>query len=430
MAETGIGFKDSAFGPFVPGIDEYQTPSRRHMTQALVHRVVQPVAVATRRRVKQHAAASRAARFVVPARVDTWIQRIVRQWCTAHLCRQLTPVAHVAFVIGIEQELRGVQLAWGGNIRWELHCGIEADVAGVRAFETLHVGQMDLADAIVTAPATPARRRSLGVGQQLRPVQQQHRSSLDLQRTRVAQVIGNVGDERQIILGTVLLADQYVLVAPIPAPGPVLVGPTQAERQLDRAVGQPLPQRPLHQRVAAEPVEVEAESADAMVCSEFGLRPQRLANTKVIEAQVAGQAWLYMALELGQGAADISPFSEALAPPGIVLFERMELGQIEGHQRSWQRGRQWRVIFGGVADRPFIGALQWTGTVGSGADATTRRRGTPAANAIQAPVAQPITQRRRHRQGTEQCAQDREGELADAGRRVAHGWNLGKRGGA
>ncbi|KAG1437601.1 hypothetical protein G6F55_014067 [Rhizopus delemar] len=34
-----------------------------------------------------------------------------------------------------------------------------------------------------------------------------------------------------------------------------------------------------------------------------------------------------MSLELRQGTADVAPFGEALAPPGIVLFERMELRQ-------------------------------------------------------------------------------------------------------
>ncbi|KAG1251714.1 hypothetical protein G6F65_018231 [Rhizopus arrhizus] len=52
MPETGIRFKNGAFRPFVPGIDEHQAPSGRYITQALVHRVVQPVAVATRRRMQ------------------------------------------------------------------------------------------------------------------------------------------------------------------------------------------------------------------------------------------------------------------------------------------------------------------------------------------------------------------------------------------
>ncbi len=47
-----------------------------------------------------------------------------------------------------------------------------------------------------------------------------------------------------------------------------------------------------------------------------------------------------MALELRRAAADVGPFGESLAPPGVVLRDRMELRQIEGDGLRQGLGRR------------------------------------------------------------------------------------------
>ena len=97
-----------------------------------------------------------------------------------------------------------------------------------------------------------------------------------------------MGDERKVVLCTVLLADQDVFIAAIPTTRPVFVGPAQAERQFDAVVGQPLPQRRFHQGATAEPIEIEAEGADAVFGGQRGLLAHHLRVAQVVEAKVGG----------------------------------------------------------------------------------------------------------------------------------------------
>ncbi|KUP01562.1 hypothetical protein AR276_02630 [Stenotrophomonas maltophilia] len=280
-----------------------------------------------------HAAAAGTTRLVVPARVHARIERIIRQWPRCDFCSQFAPVAYIAIEGRIEQPLLCRQRARVTHVRREFDGGIKADIARIRSLEALDVGQVDLAHAVVAAPAAPALGSRPGVGQQVRAIDQQHRPTLDLQCTAVAQVGRDMCDEGQIVLCAVLLADQDVVVAAVPASCPVLVGPAQAERQVDAVIGQPLTQRVLHQGAAAEPIVVEAECADAVLRSQACLVTHHLRVAQVIKAEVGRQAGLDVTLELRQGAGDVAPLGKALAPPGVVLREGMELRQVESDQR-------------------------------------------------------------------------------------------------
>ncbi len=202
-----------------------------------------------------------------------------------------------------------------------------------------------------------------------------------------------MGDEGQVVRGAVLLSDQDLAVAPVPAPGPVLVGPAQAERQVDVVVGQPLPQRILHQGAAAEPVVVEAERANAVLRGQARLVAHHLRVAQVVEAQVRRQPRLRMAFELRQRPGDVAPLGEPFAPPGVVLGERMELRQVERHQRGRQRAGQGRPGVGHMADRRLIGAVHgpddaWRGSRFRRMPAWRRRQ--QPAKTLQQAVAPPV----------------------------------------
>ena len=70
-----------------------------------------------------------------------------------------------------------------------------------------------------------------------------------------------------------------LVVAAIPAPGPVLVRPAQAEREIDVGLRQEAFQRRLHQALAAEPVVVEAERVDAVQARLLGCLVEKEATT-------------------------------------------------------------------------------------------------------------------------------------------------------
>ncbi|MNV36483.1 hypothetical protein D3C71_1279620 [compost metagenome] len=286
---------------------------------------------------------------------------------------------------------------------------------------------MDLAHAIVATPAAPTVGGGTCIGQQMGTVDQQHRQAIDLQRAPVAQIWRDVGDEGQIVFGAVLLADQDVIVAPVPAPRPVLVGPAQAERQVDAVVVQPLAQRVFHQRAAAEPVVVEAERADAILRSQTRLVTHHLRIAQVVEAEVGRQAWLHVAFELRQGTGDIAPFCKALAPPGIVLRERVELRQVERHQGSGQWRGQDAFAPGDVADRWLVGAPPQlgTGARSAGVLLSFRRRRHPVAMTGQPARAQTVALPLRQRQCPESRTQQREQGLTQAA--VGHGAHSGSR---
>ena len=120
----------------------------------------------------------------------------------------------------------------------------------------------------------------------------------------------------------------------VPAAGPVLVGPHEAEGQVDAGVVEQGFERAVEQAFAVEPVEVEHEAVQPGGAGHLGLAPERFRAFEAVVAEVAGDARLVMAGEARQGAADVGPLREAVAPPGVGFGEWGELGKVVGEDHG------------------------------------------------------------------------------------------------
>jgi len=196
-----------------------------------------------------------------------------------------------------------------------------------------------------------------------------------------------VGDEGQIVLLAVLLVDQCDAGATIPVASPAFVRPTQAERQVERGISQPLLQRFFQQCPATEPVEIEAEAFDPVFAGKSGLPMHDLGLPKVVIAKVSWNTRLPMAFELWQCVGDIVPFGEAGAPPRIVLRNGVELGQVK---RDQARGKWCWERFGAISDMPDRRChctKQWTTRGCQGGSFPMRRPGDQMRVTIEQPIA-------------------------------------------
>lgn len=144
-------------------------------------------------------------------------------------------------------------------------------------------------------------------------------------------------DEGHIVFGAVLLRHQHIVFASIPSPRPVFVGPAQAKGQIEAGIAQPVFQRCIQQALAAEPVEVAAEGAYAIVARQLHLPAQRVGLAEIIKAEVGGKPRLCVPFELRQSPRHVVPFREPRTPPRIVFRNRVKLRQIKSDQR--RRGR-------------------------------------------------------------------------------------------
>ena len=153
---------------------------------------------------------------------------------------------------------------------------------------------------------------------------------------------GETIDQRRVILRPVILGNQHVLVAAIPAPGPVLVRPHQAEREIHAGIGEHRLDRLLQQPAPVEPVEIMHEAAQPGPARQLHLAPQCRGAVQRVMPEVARHPRLVLPLEARHRPPGRSPFGKPLAPPGIVLIDGMELRQIERqHLRPPDRpGRQ------------------------------------------------------------------------------------------
>src|SRR5512134_3742996 len=88
------------------------------------------------------------ARFVVPAAVHAREQAIRRQRALAVIVRQCTPFHYLALVRWFDQALAGGDVRRCREVGREHDGSIEADIARIRALETLDIGNEDLADAV------------------------------------------------------------------------------------------------------------------------------------------------------------------------------------------------------------------------------------------------------------------------------------------
>jgi len=118
----------------------------------------------------------------------------------------------------------------------------------------------------------------------------------------------------------------------------------QAERQIEVGRLQIVVGRAFEKSSATEPVEVETESRDTVKLGKFNLTAHDLRQTQIVVAKFARHPRLVVALENRKRSRHIAPLGESLAPPLVVLNNRMELRQVIrdqpniGQRRSYDIG--------------------------------------------------------------------------------------------
>jgi len=78
-----------------------------------------------------------------------------------------------------------------------------------------------------------------------------------------------------------------------------------------------------------------------------------LVKPQVVEAELGGQPRLVVAVIHGAGGGDVRPLREPLAPPTVVLGNRVELAEIEGDEAGPRLA--WRA---GIVPCPCVAALR------------------------------------------------------------------------
>ena len=327
-----VGLQVGALGPFIPGVDADDRLAVERAGLRVPHQPFQPRLVAGGRRAVQHQAGALPAGVVVPGRGGGADQGERRRRLRQRLRHHLPVIVDLRVEVAVQHVQRRVD---GGQpadqlVRRELDRAVEAVFARVVVAEALrHHEQRVLARLRLEQPA-PAGDRVPRVRDHADAVDHQQRPAADADVAPVGEVAREAADQRQLVLGPVVLGDEDVLVGAVPAPGPVLVGPHQAERQLEPVVGEQRLQRPVQQPLAVEPVEVEHEALDAGLAGHRRLPAQHRGALQPVVAQVARDAGLVVAGEARQAARHVGPFGEALAPPLVVARHGVELRQVVG----------------------------------------------------------------------------------------------------
>ena len=336
VAVAFVRLQIGALGPFVPRVDEDETFLLDEFLARVLDDVLQPVVVGLEREILPHGVPGLAAAGIVPAEHGAAVEgvggEVGERAVFPEVVDDLLVVVIVAVVlVGLERGGR-VHLERGDHVGRELDFAVDLDeLLELVALDERAAGpDLDLADAVVAAPQAPRRERLVRVRQDLRVVDQDHGLAAAAEIAGIGDVALQVLDEVDVVFLGVVLLDQHGILLAVPRPGPVLVRPAQAEREVDLGVGDDVFERLLHELLAVEPVVVEAERRDAVGFRQCGLLLHGLHVREVVVADVAmRRARLVMAREPRHGLPRVGPFGEAFAPPFVVLGERVELRQVE-----------------------------------------------------------------------------------------------------
>ena len=243
---------------------------------------------------------------------------------------RLAVVEHAAAEAAVHPGEPGVAEIGGGDLqRRKLDRRVEAVAPRIGLVEGMDRGQMQPRQAFPLGEPPPPVRGGRRVGEQPRAVDGQERLSLDGDVARVAQGRQQVSQKPLVAFGRVPLFEEHLAVEAVPGPRPVLVGPTEAERKVRAAARQQSLHRLLEDPPAVEPIVVEAEAVDAVPAGQFGLPLEHGLVGQVVVADVGMRhARLLVAGEHRPGPPDVGPLGESLAPPGVVLGNAVELGQV------------------------------------------------------------------------------------------------------
>ena len=197
VAVAAVRLEMRAFRPFVPRVDEDEPLLGFELLLGVAARVLEHLPIASRRRVREDAAAARPARFVVPHRRDA-AEEHRRRWrlIGAAVFDQILVVVDGALELRVECGDALGRRRRTKIVRRKLHRRVEPELSRVDPVERLGADEIQIADAILAAVAAPVRCGGAGVWQQGRPVDHQHGTAADPDVARIAQHRRDLLDER------------------------------------------------------------------------------------------------------------------------------------------------------------------------------------------------------------------------------------------
>ena len=339
-AEMPVRLQIGALGPLVPGIDADERLAEERSRGRPRHQLGQPVLVGRRGGAMHHQPGALAAGIVVPAGDRGFDQREIRRRLVQRGGDHVGIGEHLGGGARIEiaQLMVARRRAADQLVRRKLDGAVEAEFRRIGGVEALRHHQHRVLAMVAAEQPAPARHGGAGVGDQPGAVDHQHRAAGDADIARVAEMPGQAVHQRPLVAAPPVLRDQHLLVRAVPAAGPVLVRPHQAEREIQRGLGQHRLDRVVEQAAAVEPVEIMHEAEQPGIARQLDLPAHGLRVGQRIMAEVARDARLVMPGEARHGAGDRRPFGESGAPPGIVLGHRMELRQVIGQNLGPPRG--------------------------------------------------------------------------------------------
>ena len=144
------------------------------------------------------------------------------------------PFHDSAVVEYIEVRISSALFSEPGPVGLEFHGSIEPGMSGIHVFagEALHLAEVEVWESRLPDLFSPHSRGIFRVGQVARTVDHEKRSALHLDITGIPECPDEPRDMLTIILLALLLPHEDFLVPAIPDPGPVLVGPAQAEGKI------------------------------------------------------------------------------------------------------------------------------------------------------------------------------------------------------
>ena len=248
------------------------------------------------------------------------------------LAHRLRVVVAIALPALLDHVARGLRLG-GMAVGREFHAGIEPQFRRRQPrrdnLHALHIGQMHARKSGLRESRPAGAGEGFRIGQFQRAIDKKKRQAVDRDRPRIACCLHRIGDHRGQRGVIIKLLDQQLARAAIPMPRPVLIGPAEAELNVDLRMRPQHLQRAIQQPPRAEIIVIDHPAIHAITRRQTGLRGQRLRQAEIVKTQIAGQMRLIMPLIARHRPRHIGPFREALAPPEIVLRCGVELRQEE-----------------------------------------------------------------------------------------------------
>ena len=203
-----------------------------------------------------------------------------------------------------------------------------------RKFVLLHRDQIEPGKPALARPLAPEVEHPVDVVDAMGAVDEEHRLAVDLDGAVVAPRAEQIVEVAlpQHGVGPVRLLLKDVMVPAVPSARPGLVGPGEAEREVEFLRFENDVGRRLEQLLAVEPVVVVAEAGEPVLAGEVDLPLDRPLVGLVVIAFAERNARLVMPAKLRRRAADVHPVGEALAPPLVVLGNGMKLREIERNE--------------------------------------------------------------------------------------------------